>query len=72
MTGLRKQAEDYAKDALKRYDGITMWKADVFRLVANAYERGYIEGDTKDERDGCAAYCTKESEQNAQKGANNE
>lgn len=48
MTDLRKRAEDYAKDALKRYDDIMVWKVDVFRLVAEAYEQGYIECDTKE------------------------
>jgi len=71
MTDLRKQAEEYAKDALKRYHNISLWKVDVFRLVKKAYEQGYIEGDTKDERDGCAAYCPKDAE-NAQITSKNE
>jgi len=50
MTDLQKQAEEYAKDALKRYNNITIWKVDVFRLIAEAYEQGWVDCDTKDDK----------------------
>lgn len=48
MTDLQQQARGYADTTLKRYQGISLWKVDAHRLIAQAYIQGYVDCDTRD------------------------
>lgn len=48
MSNLQEQAFSYAEDRLKHYPDITIWKVDVRNLIADAYEQGWVDRDTKD------------------------
>jgi len=51
MTYLRKRAEDYAKDAILRLREYLITTEDkVEEAIVDAYEQGYIESDTKDDK----------------------
>lgn len=51
MTDLQAQAKDYAKDVILRLRGYIIFSEDViFDALAEAYEQGYIDCDTKGEQ----------------------
>lgn len=50
MTDLQAQAKQYAKDILNNSDSETFSRQGVYYAVAEAYEQGYIDGDTKDDK----------------------
>lgn len=48
MRDLQTQAREYAGQKIARIGSVSMWTCDAYKMIAEAYEQGWVDRDTRD------------------------